>query len=1021
MGIFGDQRSAITDLAGAATFAATAGESASISVRPKGSEESEISDDMYLRVFPSSMMIDATATIAGGRIDLNGTLNEVAIERLEAAWPDDWSVDERGAPVRDHALSVEVIERVAVKTQTFRTYDFITKRVVETYAYRWDEVARFTRPLVSGEDGSFGLQFAVNIKHDYEIHVSARDEVGREVTLWVWARGPEAPYERQMNQSLVPYLAPQDCRDTGDSYRVGDPICLLMRNDAAALPTGDSNRYLFFTMQRGLRDVVVQDASQLNALFTADMVPRAEIWAVRFSGTTFTPVENPYHLWLDEEERRLGVRITADQERYEPGDTVTLDVWTSRSAGDPIPAAVVLRAVDEKLFAVGGATDQDPLRDLYDDYVESGLVWTHGSHPLPFARTNDGYGDTTGGGGDERRTFADVVLFRKVTTNANGHARVRFKLSDDLTSWHISATAATAVPEAGAGSILIPVGLPFFVDATLAPEYLAGERPTLRVRAYGSDLVPGDRVTYTITSSSLGMTPTTIRGAAFKDVAVALPVLSAGNHVVTIAGSVQRGAAKLSDRLSRQLVVIDSRLTTTQTSYAPLTSTLRPDGGSGWTTYVFSDAGRGRYLNLLQSLSWSDGVRLDQALSTAIARDLLVRRFGVDREGFPASTFEPGLYQRSDGVALLPYSSADLGQTARVALLAGDRFDRPGLAYVLHSIRDDPTSTRERRNLALAGLAGLGEPVLGELRLAIADADLTIRERLYLALGAAVIGDEATAQAIERDLLSRNGERRGASIRLRVGTSLDDTIEGTALMALVAAQLGEAFAPELQAYVEANRAVDELFNLQQVAFVVRMLDRTPAAAASFAYTLSGKRTIVDLGPGESFSLALLPVQRKSFSLEPLSGSVNVATTWQAPRAMGAVVLDPDLTLTRTMRPMGKGPSPSFFEVRLSATFGPQVEQDCHVVTDLIPSGLAAIWQLPIRANDNGVTEFVGPFDMQAQRVTFCVGPGKTRTVQMRYFARVVSPGEYLWEPAVIQSNRASESMNLTSVNRVTIH
>ncbi len=1018
MNVFGSERLATTDRTGTVSLTTAANTDAYVSAQPARSEEAEIQGSTYLRVFPSSVTVQAAATVHNGQIDLTGSLNEVAIERLEAAWPDTWSVDEKGPSVGNVALSVQIIELVAVKTETHRTYDFINKRVSETYSYRWDEVSRSTRAVTSAADGTFGLQFAINAEHEYELRVAARDAAGREVTTWVSIDGPEAPRAGGTSGSLVPYLSPLDCPGATDPYRIGGPICLEVRTDAGVLPSAGQNRYLFFALQRGLRMVVAQDSAELASTFTDDLVPTAEVWAVRFSGTTFTPVENPYLAAFDQEQRRLAVTIEADRARYAPGDTVTLDVWTANAAGDPTAAAVVLRAVDEKLYALGGAYDQDPLYDLYGDYMESGLLWTHGSHPVPFVRTSSNEGGDTSGGGD-RSEFADVVLFRKVTTNANGHARVRFKLSDDLTSWHVSASATTAVPEGGSGSILIPVGLPFFVDATLAPEYLAGDRPTLRVRAFGSDLRREDPVTYTITSRSLGMPDTIVSGVAFGDVSVPLPALSTGEHSVTIAGTVRRGGTTWTDRLTRRFVVVDSRFTTTRTTVGPLTNGPHDTRGAGWTTYVFADGGRGRYLELLQSLAWSAGVRLDQRLSAVIARDILVESFGVEREWFPDGPFDPDQYQASGGIALLPYASPDLGQTVRVALIAGARMDRDALAYALREVRNDPTSTRERRNLALAGLAGLRQPVLSDIRHALADPELTIRERLYLALGAAVIGDDDTARAVERDLLAGHGERRGASIRVRVGESLDDTIEGTALMALISAHLSEPFAPDLQAYVEANRAVDDLFNLQQVSFVALMIDRTPVGNAQFAYTVGGERTVVDLGPGERFSLRLLPAQRRVLHFESLAGTVNVTESWQAPRRLEDIVRDPDLGISRTVQPVGDAASPTFVEIRLTATFGGQAVNGCHVVTDLVPSGLAVVERLQVPVDDDP-SRFVSPFHVQAQRVAFCVDTSGGRTVLMRYFARVISPGDYVWEAAVIQSGVASESINLSDPSRLTI-
>jgi hypothetical protein len=241
---------------------------------------------------------------------------------------------------------------------------------------------------------------------------------------------------------------------------------------------------------------------------------------------------------------------------------------------------------------------------------------------------------------------------------------------------------------------------------------------------------------------------------------VPLPKLSIGEHAVTIGASSGSGATALSDRLTRRFTVIESRLAETRATYTALTAGAVPEGGPGFTMYVFSDAGRGRYLPVLQTLAGSGGPRVDQALAAAIARDLLIEVFAVDPGTLPPATFDPGTYQ-SSGIALLPYSSTDLGLSVRVALLASDRFNRDELAGALYATINDTASTREQRILAHAGLAGLGEPVLTQLQAFAADPGLTIRERLYAALGLAALGDGATALAIEHDLLSAHGERRG--------------------------------------------------------------------------------------------------------------------------------------------------------------------------------------------------------------------------------------------------------------------
>ena len=1018
--LFGEHK-ITTDRAGVATAAATATTNSSfVYVRPTRGEEGDISASTSLNVFPASVRLDGEGMIEAGRASVTGSLHEVAVERLEQAWREGaWDVDPNGAAVAGALVTAVITELVPVRVKTRPVYDFIAKQVVDQYEYRIDRVALGTQTLTTEPDGTFRLSVPATADHDYEVVLSVADPQGRTTRLQVYASVPRAiPAIDSFVPRLETTCGPEDeLGQQSASLDVGDTICLAARDDRGDLPAGGSNRYLFFTAQRGLRDAAVSPTPTFEARFTATDVPNLEVTGVRFTGDALVPLGS-FSASFDATERELTVALTADRERYAPGETVTLDVRTSDPAGRPVPASVVLRAVDEKLYAIGAAYDQNPLWGLYDS-IRTWMLWTYASHSLPLD-TSQG-GDTAGGdGGDGRSVFVDSVLFTKVATNAQGRARVSFRLSDDLTSWHVSADATTAVPQAGSGFILVPVGLPFFVEAALAPEYLVTDQPILRLRAYGHGLNDGDPVTFTVTSASLGLQRTTFRGRAFEDLAVPLPKLSIGEHAVTIAASSGSGAAALSDRLTRRFTVVESRLAETRATYTALTAGAVPEGGPGFTTYVFSDAGRGRYLPVLQTLVGSGGPRVDQALAAAIARDLLIEAFAVDPGTLPPATFDPGTYQ-SSGIALLPYSSTDLGLSVRVALLASDRFNRDDLASALYATINDTASTREQRVLAHAGLAGLGEPVLTELQAFAADPGLTIRERLYAALGLAALGDGATALAIEHDLLSAHGERRGPWVRLRVGESLDDTVEATSLLALLAADLGDPLANDAQGYVVANPAVDDLHSLQQVAFITRILEGTPAAAARFAYTIDGKRSVVDLAGGESFSLRLVESQRRTLSLEPLSGQVGMATSWQVAIRRDAVARDATLQLERTYTPFPTIPGDAMVEIRLTATFGPQVVAGCHEVSDLVPSGLVPMDFPPDAYSSAPGPAYESPYAIEGQRVSFCVGPSTTsRSVSMRYFARIVTSGTYTWEPAVIQSTTAAERINLTTSRDLTI-
>ena len=163
------------------------------------------------------------------------------------------------------------------------------------------------------------------------------------------------------------------------------------------IPVDKPGRYLFYTAEQGVRDVVVQTSSRYQATFTDAAPPSLEIAGVRFTGSGYLEVD-PYQARFRESDRELTVGLTTDAPRYAPGAEVTLTVTTKDRDGTPVPATVVLRAVDEKLFEMGGAEATDALNELYRD-VGSGVFLTYRSHKEPDGRP--GGGDTGGGGDDE--------------------------------------------------------------------------------------------------------------------------------------------------------------------------------------------------------------------------------------------------------------------------------------------------------------------------------------------------------------------------------------------------------------------------------------------------------------------------------------------------------------------------------------------------------------------------------------------------------------------------------------------
>jgi len=1001
-----------------------------VSARP---EEGDIQASAPVVVFPSAVTLHATGVLTGRRLVVTGSDNEVDLPRLERELakdppPDLWSLDPKGQPVAGATVMASITELVPVRRLVGSDYDPITKLVVPRYEYDTQRKPLPSVALTTRGGGAFRLTLTVPAAdHDYEVVLRTSDAAGRIAQRTVTASRPVPVGPNQRPGFERP--GPADGQDFG--YRIGQEIQLTMTDGVRPLPSGPTDRYLYLVTQQGLRSASVAAMPRFSRTFGAADAPGVFIVGVHFTGRTYEPMAS-YGATFDTRQRSLTVKLSSDRPAYRPGEWATVTVRTTDESGRPVAASVTLRTVDEKLFAMGVAQIADPLSDLYAR-VGSGIIRLASTHQLPTGGGGGGYGSTTGGGGgaEARGDFRDTLFFRQLQTDAEGGASVTFRLSDDLTAWHVSASAMTAGLSAGEGQVLLPVGIPFFVDATIADEYLASDRPVIRLRAYGSALHAGDAVSFSIAAPSLGLAATRVDGTAFRDVSVPLPPLSVGHHAITIdAATAPPGGAAMADRLVRTISVVASRTVRARTAFAMVTAGSSVPGGPDITTYTFSDAGRGRLVGPLTELATSGGSRIDQATAAAIARDLLVADFGFDAAMLPPDTFDPATYAVAfqqdaagetiaTGLPLLPYGGPDARLTARVALVAAPRFDRSELLDALVTTRDLASTTRDLRIAVLAGLAALGEPVLADLRSIATATDLAVGERIDLALGFVAAGDDAAALAIERDLLRANGQQLGGWTRLHVGTTLDEIVEATAGLALVAAGIGDPIAASLEAYVDANPASDELHVLDQVGVIQRMLARTPASAATFAWTVDGRRSVVDLAPGRAFTVALTAAQRATLRLEPLAGQVGIAASWSEPVDLTTLSADPALGLTRTVTPAGIIGSDALVVVELTPTFGAQAVPGAYEITDLVPSGLAPVARTDGWVGGDGT---VGPYRIVGQEVDFAAwnDPRATHVAKMRYFARIVTPGDYAWEPASLRLAAAPEDAAFTAPIRVTV-
>ena len=1000
---------------------------ASIEARPARAEEGDITGaTREFVIFPSNWIVTGDATLRGGRVRLSGSVNELDRDRVEreiAAGMAPWEVDARGGVVRNRLVRARIIELIPVRRRIGSDYDFIQKRVIPIYDYDFRERVVGTRRLTTNAQGRFaGSIAAPDRRHTYRVEFSTTDPDGLRATATAHA-SEEITANSGDRFARQPFLGPTDRGDAVDdvevpSVGVSETIDLTMREPGATEVIA-RDPHLFVAAQAGIREAIVRDSARFVTKFPEWGPPNVSYRAVRFTGRGYA-IAASHMAVFRVDDRALTVKLTADRARYAPGDTVRLSVETRGPDGRPMPGTVVLRAIDEKLFGIGAAVANDPLTGLYES-LDSGVMATYATHRGPSARPEGA--DT--GGGDTDGAPRDAILFQAVDTDGSGRATVTMPLPTDLTSWRVLGAAIGSGLEAGGASTLVPVGLPFFVDTSIAPEYLAADRPSIQVRGFGTDLAADARVTFTVDAASLGLHEEGLTARAFRAVTVPLPKLRPGDHTITITARTGSGATLRQHSVTRTFSVVESRLTRSRTSYDEPTAPYRPAGGGDLTQVVVADAGVGRHLSTLVDLADSSSARLEQALAADIAADVLADRFEGIEAGIGGSAFDGAVYQREDGgIALLPYGASDLEVSVLAAIVGPDRFAGQSLRTYLRTIVAAPGETRERRNLALAGLAGMNDPVLPKVQAALAAPDLTVRERAMLAIGAARLGDTTTARSTAQSLAEQYGEAVAEQARLRVGDDNLDTTTASALMAMLLAASGDPVATRYWAYVSANPSDQIPFDLYAIGYARWMVEAAPRAATSFSYSLDGVAKDVDLEPGAGFVLRLSKARLATLSIEPGTGTIGVTTLWREPVRASAFEVDPDIKITRRIRPAGIIPSTDLVVVDLTVEFGRQAPGGCHRVVELVPSGLVPVGALRGFVDPELGEPLVGvtyPDAQIGQRVLFCAeNTEHQRTVRLRYVARIITVGTYRWEPAIVESQTHADRAAVVAPGSVRI-
>lgn len=608
------------------------------------------------------------------------------------------------------------------------------------------------------------------------------------------------------------------------------------------------------------------------------------------------------------------------------------------------------------------------------------------------------------GGGEVRSTFTDVAAFVSTETNRNGEAVAKFKLPDNITSWRVTAQGVSPDLYAGVSVTKIPVSLPLFVLPTHALEYVVGDKPVIKARAYGSSLKQGESVNYSVSNLGLGVVTNTKPGTAFAATYFQLPALTEGTSTLKVGAENNKGK----DIVARTIAVVSSRQTEREQKFLTLENGLELGKNvKGPATVIFSDQGRGKLVNELYELMWNYGSRVDQKMARVWGAKFLNDNYkDQDYWYWGDEEMQGSMYQNEDGgVGLLPYSGSELELTAKIAAVAPEYFDEGAMTTYLLNIYNSKLSTREELILSLYGLAGLDEVVLAQLQSLSTVKDLTPKERLYVALALQKIGDKERARVMYVDLLKEFGEELPPQYRLNISKNNDLNVEATALAAILGAGLGDEHHQGLWEYAKERYTTDTLVELEKMAYIQGVFPNLNPQEATFTFTVNGKSEEVKVWGSWSRRFSLNSEQLKTAQVSNIKGEIGAIIVSEK-LSGDKSERDNNVSITREYLVDGK-PTTVFkegdeIEIILKFNFKPKAFQGYYEVVDYLPSGL--------RYSYSGRC---GPFSAEGQKVTF-----STRmeddfycNYSRSYFARVVNPGEYTAEAPRIQSFKSAVVKN----------
>lgn len=954
-----------------------------IDVLSKDLETEQVHTSIQGYVFPRDRMVRGkveSQDASGNEITLKIQTND--IKKPDSEFEGGWvSEEDYTGKAVDVPVIIDVLKYNWEKVKLRDVYDPIEKKKVPQYEYqrREEKIETFATNTIKGQ-AEFKLM--TDKEKSYEINFKIQDKKGE----WVYNQvnyNFEHFNMRNSNLREAYYEISEENQSYYDrKLKVGEKLTLKLKKNDKEMTLSPDEQVIFMTLKNGLEKYVKGETKATYEItFKEEDIPNIYAKAIFFDGVRYHSTW-PRSLAYDYEEESLDVSMTSDQEKYKPGDTITLDFNVKDKNGKAKEAYINVAIVDESIFSIA-PQDINFLATLYR-YVNTPGVFAEsmGNDAEKTAGMAEGGGE--GGGPDLRTDFKDTALYESIKTDKNGKATLQFKAPDNITAWRITYQAMTKDLKAVSGKSLKKVGKPYFIHVIANDFYLTGDEPGISVRSYGSD---EKSIDYEIKLTKDNNTVMTDKKTFFAEETALfrLPALEEGTYKLTVWGK----GKKASDGLEKEIHVVESMFKTTKVEEKLIEkNTSLPQ--TGMQSFILANADNGVAYRILLNAHYQWGQRFEKQAGKAVSQALLEQYF----EDKTAPNYVPlQKYQlESGGIAPLTYGEEDVTLSGLVMAFPRVGVDRLTLSYFLSKKLTEPLSD-EAKAAALWGLATDKKPVLLAME-EMLKANPSDQAKLYLALGFEAIGDRGHSKEIYMTFQKEKTKSSGDALYIEADNE-DLKSQNTMLMALLASRLKQRDYLKYLTHAFFNPPKEELSLLPQLMLAENRLANT--VEGYVVYQIGDEEKKVTLKGRDLHTLELTAENAAQFSFKDAENALmlNIAQIY----AKDIPNQTKDFSVEKKYyndegKEVYEFKQGDRIKVVLTPQFSSEGAYGSYEITDRVPYGLS----YSIYGQENNVYEYdrnvYGHFNYTEKE--------GIRPKEVVYYMNVTNPGKYRSEGPIMK-------------------